>query len=250
MCLWPTQAFSQSTFYRWVPYNNDWAYLYRNNNLIGAWHCQEGYYQRYQNEKWEDQDVPPVPIPEMYIPKLKGGVKTVSVNTNYGVNTDMLKHTERYSHNGKVVGQTQAMEILKSKSLTDDSSKLRLTVIGTEQKTQKVLSDLTRPELKELSQNYMIRSYKPDHWHVAGLFAKGSPAIYLQKPSGEVLLRLDHYPGPTLFAQALRNTDPTYNPENDPDGKNESLLGLEIPTWVYIAGVGLILFFLSRRPRS
>jgi len=95
-----------------------------------------------------------------------------------------------------------------------------------------------------------MQSYLPDHWAVArsGFKVDGQPTIYLQAPDGTVLHRQDDYhDGPEALAQALRRTDPHYDPRKDPDLRqrllpNFRLPSVPVPVWFLAAGVLYLLF--------
>ena len=135
-------------------------------------------------------------------------------------------------------------------ALTDDSSKLHLTVIGPPE-----VRALVEKDLAEHRERYHVQSYSPGDWEVqTGFLTTGKPTIYLQARDGRVLLRLDEYAGGSALAGALRRADPSYQPANDPSGGAslpftvEGLKGY-LP-WVAGGGAALAALALLMRPRG
>jgi hypothetical protein len=84
-----------------------------------------------------------------------------------------------------------------------------------------------------------------------GFVTTGTPTIYLQQPSGKVLLRRDTYDGPEFLAQAIRRARPDYDPSKDPDGRAPAVPeGFVPPIVACVAGVLLLLVLLTRRYAS
>ena len=103
------------------------------------------------------------------------------------------------------------------KTAMGDASRPYLTVIGTEAQRKQVLTDMAVQ-----SSTWHLAGYAPDDWAVSlGHVGTGSPTIYAESAAGEVLLRLDSYPGAeklaTLLTSAIRRRQP-YDPNKDPDG--------------------------------
>lgn len=130
----------------------------------------------------------------------------------HGTDPERLTPREEYRVGGQVVSRDEALKALQSGRLTDDSKKLRLTVIGSGAERQKVLSGLP----SEVRDRCLVKDYAPDHWAVkgAGFKADGHPTVYVQAPDGKVLHRQDDGEG---VAEAVRKADPNYDPKKDPD---------------------------------
>lgn len=166
------------------------------------------YYPRPQGMDWQPACVPPAPIPSYLRDWPVGGVvATKLTGTGYKICGKECTKEEAYALLQRTaVGQ-----------LPDDSGKLRLTIIGTEAECSTVLNDLkTDPKLSAIATGLTVLNYRPDHWHVDGIFERGNPSIYYQMPSGKVLARLTKYPGAKQFEEMLRKRDPDYNPAKDP----------------------------------
>jgi hypothetical protein len=164
---------------------------------------------------------------------------------NYGITRDQMPKDPDanpfYSHNGQRITALEAFELVgKGGTLTDDTQKKRLTVIGTKDQTDRVLADLqTNAELAIYRDKLVVNAYTPTHWAVAGvglsqgitgglrlgdwIFGAGGPAIILQAPpdakgKGIVLhLQKDYSDGPHGLAKAIRKADSSYDPKRDPD---------------------------------
>jgi hypothetical protein len=191
------------------------------------------------------QGVPPVQEPD--------GVK------NFGIVRSQLGDPpangeapgEHIRLNDQPITKAKALRLLQSRDLTDDSGKLRLTLIGPEDERQKVLDDLNGP-LADLAGDCLVQSYAPDHWAVAraGFHVAGRPTIYVQEPSGKVLHRQDDYAdgaaGLRRVLEAVRKPDPKYDGAKDPDLRKSPELG----TWVFLAAVAVLLLVGLRKKGS
>lgn len=170
-------------------------------------------------------------------------VKKVEEKLNFGINTKEMEDcckTQRYFHRGKEITKDKAYELVQDKALPDDTTWLRLTLIGSDGECKTVLGDL--PLTPELSKQLVVQSYRPTDWAVSryGFKTDGHPTVYLQKPDGEVLLRQDAYEKQPLI-QAVRKARPDYDPKKDPDGKSPSPAGgLPVPLLI-LGGLGLAL---------
>jgi hypothetical protein len=130
----------------------------------------------------------------------------------HGTDPEKIAPREEYRVGGKVVSRDEALQALQSGGLSDDSQKLRLTVIGSDDERKKVLTALP-PDVKE---RCLVKSYAPDHWAMkgAGFKTDGHPTVYVQAPDGQVLHRQD---GADNLVAAVRKADPNYDPAKDPD---------------------------------
>jgi hypothetical protein len=161
---------------------------------------------------------------------------------------------ERITLGGREITCAEARRLLEAGSLTDDSGKLRLTIIGSEADRQRVLDDLKGP-LADLANGFLVQSYAPDNWAVAcaGFQTSGKPTIYVQAPSGKVLHRQDDYAdGPDGLRRALeavRKPDPNYDPAKDRDLRRPNA---DLSTWATWAVLGLAgtLILLALRKRT
>ncbi|GAB6185697.1 hypothetical protein [Thermopirellula anaerolimosa] len=181
---------------------------------------------------------------------------------NFGIDRAGLDGSaERITLGGRQITRAEAAQILQAGSLTDDSGKLRLTVIGTESDRRRVLDDL-KGSLSDIANQCLVQDYPPDHWAVAGagFYTAGKPTIYVQAPDGKVLHRQDDYAdGAEGFRQAferLRKPDPDYRPDKDrdlrrpADGLLSRLLDVlarpfrVILSWLLAAGVVFVLIML------
>lgn len=168
---------------------------------------------------------------------------------NYGVDHSKIEKGEKYYFNGAIVSKGTAEQ--KVSGVPDDSTHLRITVIGSEEQRKIVLNDIRlNPEFDALRDHIVVQDYPPDHWAVqnVGFHTAGSPTIYVQLPSGKVVHRQDDYSdGAVGLATALRKADPNYRREGDPD--------LRRTLWSapLLFGLGILLFgiiILIRREKD
>jgi hypothetical protein len=130
----------------------------------------------------------------------------------HGTDPEKIAPREEYRLSGQVVTREEAFKALQAAPLSDDSQKLRLTVIGSAEERKKVLAALPQ----DVKDRCLVKEYAPDHWSVknAGFKTDGHPTVYVQAPDGKVLHRQDDADN---VAQAVRKADPNYDPAKDPD---------------------------------
>jgi hypothetical protein len=251
--------------YKWVPVPNVTQYaLYKGNEQIGNYDYERKLYCPFRgNSEWGEPTEPPTPPPATPTPEKKVDLGTKKAEMpgstidengvqNFGVMPDP-KHGDdpepKYQVNGKEATKDQVIQAFEGQA-TDQSTKLRLTVIGPRQARQVVLEDLKHtPNLQSVVSNFLLKDYDPSDWEVArsGFYTKGSPTIYVQAPSGKVLHRQDTYNGAEELAGVLRKANEQYKPEADPNLSKAAVLGLfgiPLEAWIVIA---IVLFFVVPR---
>jgi hypothetical protein len=171
---------------------------------------------------------------------------------NFGVLPDPREGRDSEPHyqvNGKEATRNDVLQAFESQAV-DQSTKLRLTVIGPKQARLVVLEDLKKtPDLQGVVKDFLLKDYDPTDWEVArsGFFTKGVPTIYVQAPSGKVLHRQDSYAGAQDLAGVLRKANEQYKAEADPNLSKSIVLGLfGIPLEAWLV-IGVILYFVIPR---
>lgn len=200
-----------------------WLLCWQGSECRGAWHKGRQVWQPYEGGKW-GAETSAAPWHDKLVEQKPAGL--------FGVDQDRLLILDQgethYSLNGRRVSAYEAYKaIITGGTLTDDSSKLRVTVVGTDAECSQVERDWNNsPLLLTWREKCLFQSYRPEEWAVSevGLAAGGHPCIVVQKPpdasgKGEVLFRLRSYEGAQALADALRIRDPNYQPDKDPDGK-------------------------------
>lgn len=244
----------QPARYEWKPFDDDpeqWA-LTLNGAQVGGYCSRDGEYRSFDaaTRTWLARAVPPIPPPTP---------ARAEIGQNFGVDASKFPKLQPgesiYTVNGKRVNAQQAYRLVEAGgTLTDDSAKLRLTVVGTKEECDKVEGDLkTSPLLTPFKDKMLVQCYRPTDWAVAGvnLPTDGKPRIILQGPPDKdgkapVLHSQPDYDGPDGLAKALRKADPSYDPKKDPDLRHPPLLpGLpdlaEVPPIVWlVAAVGVL----------
>ena len=233
------------------PDNAGYFYLYRGPKQIGAWHPDgRGYLELLGDGNWSEARQPPIPLP------------TAAVS-NFGLDVNRVSGEARYCLNGKEVSRREAFAAFGN--LTDDSGKLRLTIVGDAELRQRVRADLAaHPDLLALRDRLLVQNYSPEHWAVAGVgFAPGITLQPAPDANGKapVLFRAVVYQGPEHLAEAIRKADPNYRPENDPQpGKTNPSTPVDatplppsskgtpmIPTELWYGLIGLIIPMIASR---
>lgn len=169
---------------------------------------------------------------------------------------------ERYTLCGAWCSEAEALRAIVGDSLTDDSARNHVTVIGAEAGRKAVLADLaSSPALAPWLAKSRVQAYDPTAWELGcGFQAKDAtkPTVYVQTADGRVLLRAS-YAGAKTLAQGLRRSDPSYQPSADPDGSPPPVkpsLTPSLPPWATpercagatgLAGFGAAAYLLLRR---
>lgn len=166
---------------------------------------------------------------------------------NYGLVRDKMGKMDGYMRNGKRVSRQECMEAL---ALADDTGKLSLTFAGgTEQERQQAV---TAAQQAGLAESCLVQAYAADNPLLkCGFVTDGHPSVYLQLPSGRVLLRRGDASPQSV--EALRDAVAGYDKRKDPTGAAVSLdsvkgLLAKTPPWCYVAaGVCLLLLLRLRK---
>ena len=210
--------------YRWLstPDEPTRLYLYRGGVQQGGYDLEAHYYRPFDGTAWGAPCEPPLPPP------------------CFGVVRDKPPEEPRYLLNGAPVGAEEARDAVE-KTLVDDRTKLRVTVIGPDAVRKKVRQEIeAHPAFAPLRDSMSIRDYPPDHWSLAvGFVTTGQPTVYCQAPTGKVLHRQDDYGGGADAAvTALRRAKETYDPRLDPDLR--SWLRSIVPFADLVRGLSLV----------
>ncbi len=245
-----------SAAYEWrtKPGDPDRLYLFENNVQVAGYDLVQNIFRTYDaaREAWSN------PVLPTWLAPWKSEERPRGPTPNFGVDTEKLDGREEcYWINGKKVTRHKAEQALEQGQIPDDSTKLRLTIVGKEAERKQVLNDLAKaPELAEFKDRFLVQDYPPEHWAVAraGFYTSGTPTIYLQRPDGKVLHRQDEYDGAGGLARALRRADENYETRKDPDLRKQHFLGIDlaavpVPVWV-LGAAGLVVLFIPRRGKS
>jgi hypothetical protein len=199
--------------------------LLKDGVQLGNYSFDGCYFRRYdaRTNTWGKQTTPPVPPP----PDRRAKPLFAPPEQDFGVAKDRIPNGETYSVNGrKVPPQLAHKAVTAGGTLTDDSGKWHLTVVGTKEECQQVLDDLKgHAALAPWKDRLLIQSYRPDAWAIkgVGLPNGGRPTVIVQAPpgpdgKGQVLHAQNDYDGGAeALAGALRRADPAYDPSKDPD---------------------------------
>lgn len=177
-----------------------------------------------------------------------------------GVMLDKISSEHKYFCRGRECTRAEAMSALDATgNIPDDAHALRLTVIGSDAARAKFLTDWKQaPELAAWRDKFLVTEYTPDHWRIKdGGFKVPTdatePVVYLQKPDGTVLYRLDNWEagkGAPALAKALRDKVPNYDPNKDPTPKASGNQNTKIPPevlWLVAIGAVVGVVLLVRR---
>jgi hypothetical protein len=168
-----------------------------------------------------------------------------------------------YALNGRRVDAGAAWRAIQASGdgLTDDTARLRLTVIGSAEECRRVTDDLAHhATLAGWKDRLLVQSYRPDAWAVQGVHlpASGHPAIVLQTAPdahgrGQVLhVQYDYADGAVGLSGALRKADPNYDPQRDPDRRKPPEPAVPQgprpwAAWGVLGGLLLVVLLGSRR---
>jgi hypothetical protein len=206
-----TLAVAVTPHFEWVKFadgGNHYA-LKEDGRQVGYYDGDTGVYRPYDRagDKWLAACPPPVDPPFR----------------NFGVKISATETGTHYRRSGVELSQEEADALISGTSpLAADAAdkRLQVIIIGADDKTRPVVEAFNvNEELKTLKQGYVVRAFRPDAWQVArtGYVCDGHPTIYLLDNGGKVLYRRDDFDcGADGLADALRDADPDYKPENDP----------------------------------
>lgn len=241
--------------YEWHYFRDDptEAALLRGGRQVGCYSLTEDYFRPYDpiTGRWGSRAPSPVPVPRR----------------NFGLVQEKIRDGEHYAINGRESSRQEVQQLLTrgtlggpkpddpAPTIPDNSSKLRITVIGADAERAPVLADFqNHPALAAWRSRAVVEGFEPRAWQVAraGFVCSGRPTVYVQDASGKVLHRQDDYQGgASALAAALtaaeRRADPNYQPQKDPDSR-KGLAGLlprlpwSIPVVAALAFVILVLF--------
>lgn len=237
--------------YRWQTREDDpnRRYLYFGDVCVGGYDLVEDCWRPYdaQTGQWGPCAVPPWGA-------APAAAQAEKPSANFGVDTSKLSGPEKYTLHTQTGARQltrEAAHDLVGAALQDDSGKLRVTIIGPDDKQKIVAADLARLG-GDLPGWAVVRHYGADHWSVQPGFVKtGSPTIYCQAPGGKVLHRQDDYDGGgEALVQALRKAKASYDSKKDPDLRNGASDAELPPVAAYglaaLLGAG-VSHFLQRR---
>jgi hypothetical protein len=258
---------------RWVPVEGypDQVGLMQGSTQAGIWILSESRYYSLQGKSWIPAPCPieaPPQANSLNKPQesLPPGSKLIGEEINCGLDKDKIGKDggAGYRLNGHPCTKKEAYAAVAGDSLTDDSSLLRLTIVGDEGTRKRVLADIdATPYLKDWKGKLVIRSYAPDHWAVKGLgfLAEGETfSLLVTLPTGEVLHRqADYSDGAEGLSEALRRIDPNRDPKKDPDRRKSEEPSLDslveqlkkVPqlVWVVLGGL-LLLWYLNKKKQG
>lgn len=210
-----------------------------------------------------------LPRPRKVTPLEEGGGETKPL---CGVQRDMMPEWggAHYSIKGVPCTKWQALEYVGSKSVPDDATHLRITVICDDRaKREAIVAEVRAlPSVKGKAtvQGYGTSSPKAD-WAVLRfghvLPKDGGVMINVETAAGKELTRQMHYDGGAAgFEVALHKADPNYKPDLTPDKSKPDpvkpkpdptpdpqpspLTG--VPTWAYLlGGAGALVLLLKKK---
>jgi hypothetical protein len=210
--------------------------LYQGETHLGSYNYEWDQWRGWDQETgWGPVATPPT------CPPVRG-------TRNYGVDPERCPHTECYTINGRKVQPATARRVLAGGVLSDDSTKLRLTVVGSDELCKRVKDDLaTSPALAPYRDRLLIQAYPTGHWAVAGVgIADGITLQSAPGPDGRAVVlhrQADYSDGAAGLAEAVRKADGRYKPESDVDLRK--LLG-KVEPWMWVAGGLFVLMILKK----
>lgn len=283
----------QTTGYVWIPANGGFG-LFLGSRQIGSWVDRESAYYPYDGARFGEPCEPPCSSPGGGTARTRKVVQndppkcgclgkcecececTCVGNTlvsagppepalpNYGIIRDRPLQPGRTWLNGREVPLRTAIEAVGTPGIPDDGLLPCLVIRGSEYECSAVRKDLdTNPALAYWKGRVKVQCYNPavdgQSW-VAKDFPEGKPAIRFQDAKGKGYFLLTSYPGPDQLAEALRKTDPLYDPKKDPNPlapkpgpSPEPAPATPLNPWAVIVGcvaVAVIGYLILRRPQQ
>lgn len=162
--------------------------LWKEGKQIGALNTDTLEYWKLEKGSFVRADSP-TPMPESVT---NDTFKKLCKKGDFGVVWDKIEpEKEVFTFSGEDVDkETFHMLVGDVNPLTDDSHKLRLTIIGDKKERELARTTLKEQEtFKEFETDIHLQSYPKESWAIKdrGFKAAGPLTYYLQKPSGEVI---------------------------------------------------------------
>jgi hypothetical protein len=207
---YPTINPGHNGWYTAPLYGAGWWVRYENDRLTESW--KDGITYTYQKGKWvkvvEGTTVETLPEP----------------TENFGVDPTKI-HVDPPGkfHKGKPINREEAMEIIESANLPDESKKLGyLVFIGPKEAAKSVAAELDKvPSLKS---KVFFQAYETSDWPAEQYALSSSPkfkdvALFLQDLGGKVC----HAQFEPVKAQDLQSVDQNWKPEAAPDLREKGI---------------------------
>lgn len=225
----------------WFPCKNEpncqW-FLWRSGNCLGAFDPVSGWYRSWDGVKgdWGQFGESPVPIPAM----LKG-----NVGKNFGVIPVPPKSYPDYSIDGHTASRGDVIQEISGDGLVDDTTKRRITVIGSDLALRHGVLDQVRSLVGDKA---LVKDYPPDHWAVSGVGMPraGNPTVVVQDPpdtKGRGVVKHVQNDASNIVG-ALRRVDPAFDETKTPDLRKPPLAE-DSNTWTLVVGA-VVLYSLIR----
>jgi len=195
----------------------DRVYLFKAGVQIGGWDDKKKVWRDYdsRSDHWFDPGKPPW--------------QSTNSEFFFGVVHEKIPEEESYSIGGVKADRTGVRKLFAGDTLTDDSSKLRLTLIADKEVSERISGDLkSHPALANVAPKFTVQSYQWGDW--ATEVFRPDPArrfhLSLQGPANQSGRGIEYhaqteYTGPedlaVAMAAAIRKADPSYEPNRTPD---------------------------------
>ena len=247
--------------WRFLPGDPNRAYLYKGGIQIGGWDRLEKRWMSYDasSNRWSDGYPPWFADPSSMERSGQFG------QVFFGVDRTRMSPEESFSVNGQQSSYQGAQRAFGDDTLSDDSGKLRITMCGTKELCDRVMSDLkSHPAMASMSNKFLVQSYRPGTW----------PMEVFKRPPGEVFFLsisgppnkksqgIEYhsqvaYDGPDKLAEsmneAMRRAEPNYDPNKTPDLSKPKPPPTPAPgapedsTWLLVVAAILALLFGGKR---
>lgn len=242
-----------------VPGDDSQVALCQYGRQLGNYSFADGFYRELRRDgTWGPKTIPPVeppPPPEKYRQKT---AHRIAARDNYGIDLTHLASEPTYAINGRRVPAREAFQaIAAGGSLSDDTHKPRLTVIGSDAQCRAVLDNLG-----SLKDGLLVQCYPPGHWATAvfnldKLEKQPDLAVFLETPPNaqgraKVLYCQLGDADPERLREAVRQADPNYRPQPTPKPEPEPRpagkpLLESVPAGVWMLLVALVLVLTRRK---
>lgn len=207
------------------------VYIFRDGVQIGAVNVRQNYYLPLvdaQKREWGE----PIALSVEKKPHLIGDLEPEPKKEPMpptGVEKDKLSDDPRITINGRSIATEEAIRIIKQQpkrpEIPDDTTKLRVTVIGSESEAAPFLAAWKQMDAA-IASRCIVWTVPADHWCLTDTATgktiyktDGHPTIYLQGPDGKVWHRQDGFAG-VGDLEAIRQGVKNYDAAKDPDLRN------------------------------
>lgn len=258
------RAAHQQIGYSWQehPEEREQLCLYRGRLHIGSWNRDGRYYRSYDRAcgRWGERVAePPYPLPAGEIPATKpsppapdpGAIAEALPHwMTHGVEPDRIV-SPGYRINGRPIIEADAIRAIEGRiaaGIPCDALRPWLVLVASAAECVRLTTDmLTAPALSPYRDRVRLQTYQPGAPMLTDRDGKQlyGPGLSVVLADGREAHRQESYTSAEQLAEALRKSDPLYDPKKSPDLTRPTLPGLPDvpPEYLWTGGLAALFVF-------